>query len=136
MADESRALADLLLYAQRAEQMNAEEQKRELGNWTQAMGREKGDKALQARLRAALLLSLPGSTVQDDLRAQNVLEAYANVPANAGALRQFAAFLHDQVAERVRTRQRADQLKEQVDALRAVERSIIERGQKPQPRKP
>jgi hypothetical protein len=135
-SDESRALTDVLIYAQRTAQMNAEEHKRELSNWTQAMTREKGDRALLARLRVTLLLAQPGTALQDEARAQNVLEAYANVPASAGPLRQFAAFLHDQIAERVRTRQRADQLKEQVDALRAVERSIIERGQKPQPRKP
>ena len=135
-SDEPRVIAEVLSYAQRIAQMSPEDQKRDLNNWTQSMTREKGEKALQARLRVALLLSQPGSAVQDDARAQNVLEAYANVPASAGTLRQFAAFLYDQVAERVRTRQRAEQLKEQVDALRAVERSIIERGQKPQPRKP
>lgn len=135
-SEEARLLPEVLAYAQRAEQMNAEEQKRELNTWNQAVTREKGDRATAARIRLALLLSQPGSAVQDDARAQTVLEPYANVGANAGVLRQFAAVLHDQIAERLRAAKRADQLKEQLEALRAVERSMIERGPKPPARKP
>jgi hypothetical protein len=43
-------------------------------------------------------------------------------------LRQFAGLIHAQVGERVREQRKSAQLKEQLDALRAIERSIIERG--------
>ena len=131
--DEARVLADVLTYGQRIHHMSIDEQKREVAVLTQAMGR---DRSLLSRLKLALLLSQPGSGVQDDARALSLLEAYANTGPQAGPLRQFASFLHMQVAERVRGAKRTDQLKEQLEALRAVERSIIERGQTPQPRKP
>ena len=131
--EESRALAELMHYAARVSHMSAEEQKREVPVLTQAMGR---DRSLASRLKLSLLLSQPGGAVQDDGRASSLLEAYANPGANFGPLRQFAAFLHAQLAERMRGARRAEQLKEQLEALRAVERSIIERGRTPQPRKP
>ncbi|HKY02898.1 MAG TPA: hypothetical protein VJM53_10140 [Burkholderiales bacterium] len=131
--DEARVLADVLSYGQRIPHMSSDEQKREVPALTQAMGR---DRSLVSRLKLALLLSQPGAGVQDDVRALSLLEAYANTGPQAGPLRQFASFLHMQVAERMRGARRADQLKEQLEALRAVERSIIERGQTPQPRKP
>jgi hypothetical protein len=135
-SEDMRLLHEVLAYAPRIAQMSAEEQKRELNTWTQAMARERGDRATAARIRTALLLTEPGSAAQDDARAQTMLEPYANVTPNAGALRQFGAVLHDQIAERQRAAKRTDQLKEQLEALRAVERSIIERGKKPPTRKP
>jgi hypothetical protein len=50
-------------------------------------------------------------------------------------MRQFAGLLHVQVTERMKTQKRADQLKEQVDALRAIEKQLIDRGQQTAPRK-
>jgi predicted RNA-binding protein Jag len=44
-------------------------------------------------------------------------------------MQQFAGLLHVQLAERVREQRRATQLKEQLDALKDVERKIIEREQ-------
>jgi hypothetical protein len=55
--------------------------------------------------------------------------------AGGGALRSFASLVQAQVAERMKTQRRADQLKEQVDALRAIEKQMIDRGQQSQPRK-
>ncbi len=133
LQDEARAVSDLLLYAQRVGHMSAEEQRREAPQLANAMSR---DRSLASRLRLALLLSQPGSAVQDEGRALSLLEAYANPAPNAGPLRQFAALLQFQLAERVRATRRAEQLKEQLEALRAIERSIIERGKMPQPRKP
>jgi hypothetical protein len=130
------ALAEVVVYAQRAAQFNAEEQKREVATLTQAIAREKGERATVARIRLAILLSQPGAAVEDDARAQTLLEPYANAGVNASLLRQFGAFLHSHISERIRGARRADQLKDQLDQLRAVERSIIERGQKPPVRKP
>ncbi len=130
--DDVKQLAELMAYGQRVGQMHAEEQKRELAAAGAAYNRDKG---AYTRMRMALLLSLPGTVVQDDARALALLEPYA-AAAQGGPLRQFAALLHANVAERVRVQRRADQLKEQLEALRAVERSIIDRGLESQPRKP
>lgn len=131
--EDVKQLAELVAYGQRAGLMSAEEQKRELAATAAAYNR---DKSAYARMRLALLYSLPGTTVQDDARALALLEPYASASHGSGALRQFAALLHANVAERVRVQKRADQLKEQLEALRAVERSIIDRGLESQPRKP
>lgn len=134
--EEYRQLSELLSFAQRLHQMNGEEQRRELNNLNTALSRDKSiERALPSRLRLALLLSHPGGTAQDDARASSLLEPYVGA-AGAGPLKQFAAFLHSELAERARQQRRADQMKEQLDALRAVERSIIERGQVPHTRKP
>jgi hypothetical protein len=44
-------------------------------------------------------------------------------------MQQFAELLHAQIGERLREQRRAAQLKDQLDALKAIERKIIEREQ-------
>ena len=44
--------------------------------------------------------------------------------------------MNAQVSERMKVQKRADQLKDQVEALRAIEKQLIDRGQQPTPRKP
>jgi len=78
-----------------------------------------------------MLYALPGAAIQDDARALSLLEPAGGI----GALRALAGVVQAQVAERVKAQKRADQFKEQLDQLRAVERSIIERGQQAQPKK-
>jgi hypothetical protein len=128
--DDAKVLAELVVAAQRFAALSPDEQKRDYNAANQTYMRER---TLPNRLRVALMLSTPGSAVQDDARALTTLEG---LPPGGNALRQFAALLQAQVADRTRTARRADQLKEQLDALRAVERSIIERGAAPAPRKP
>jgi hypothetical protein len=128
--DEAKQLAEIVVAAQRFATQSPEEQKRDYNTASQSFARER---TLVHRLRLALMLATPGSAVQDDQRALALLEG---LPAGGGALRQFAALLQAQVADRARVARRADQLKEQLDALRAVERSIIERREVPTPRKP
>ena len=48
-------------------------------------------------------------------------------PGN-GAVRQLAGLVHAQVTDRLKTQKRADQLKDQVEQLRAIEKDLIERG--------
>lgn len=135
--EDMRQLSELVIYAQRVAHMSADEQKREYTTANQAYTR---DKSVFARVRLGLLLSLPGVAVQDDARAAALLEPYASSSQgnaqNHGVLRQFAALLHANLIERMRSQRRADQLKDQLEALRAVERSIIDRGLESQPRKP
>jgi hypothetical protein len=130
VSEEVRQLAEIVAAAQRFMTLSPEEQKRDYNAASQSFARER---SMPNRLRLALILSTPGSAVQDDARALLLLEA---LPPGSTPLRQFAALLQVQVAERNRASRRADQLKEQLDALRAVERSIIERGDVPAPRKP
>ncbi len=128
--DDAKVLAELVVAAQRFATLSPEEQKRDYNAASQTYMRER---SLPNRLRVALMLSTPGGAVQDDARALTMLDG---LPPGGNTLRQFAALLQAQVADRTRTARRADQLKEQLDALRAVERSIIERGAAPAPRKP
>lgn len=128
-AEEARQLSELLGYYQRIAQLGPEDQKRELATATQSFNRERSN---ANRVRLALLYAMPGTSFQDEPRAAQLLEPIA--AAGGGAVRQFASLLHGQVTERMKTQKRADQLKEQVDALRAIEKQLIDRGQPP-PRK-
>jgi hypothetical protein len=128
--DESRLVAELLGYYQRVAGLGLDDQKRELATATQAFNR---DRSNASRVRLALLYAIPGTALQDDARAAQLLEPVAS---GNGALRQFAGLVHAQVTDRQKAQKRADQLKEQVEQLRAIEKQLIERGgQSPPPRK-
>lgn len=125
--DETRQLSDLVGYVQRVAAMRPDAQRRELNDANQTYARDQG---LYPRLRLALLLSLPGTAFMDDARAAGLLEPLAGASADASAaapLRQFGAWLHAQLGERAREQRKAAQLKEQIDALRAIERALNER---------
>jgi hypothetical protein len=126
--DDARQLADLVGYYSRVAGMGPEEQRREYAGATQAFNR---DRSAYNRVRLALLAAMPGTPFQDDARALGLLEPFAAAGANTGKVGQFGAMLHAEVSDRARARARADQLKEQLDQLRAVERAIIDRGQTP-----
>jgi hypothetical protein len=131
-ADESRQVAELLGYYQRVAGLGLEDQKRELATATQAFNRERSN---ANRVRLALMYSVPGTAMQDDARAAQLLEPIAS---GSGAVRQFAGLVHAQVTDRLKTQKRADQLKDQVEQLRAIEKQLMERGDQtpPPPRKP
>lgn len=98
------------------------------------------------RLRLATLLATLGEPLRDDARAAELLEPIAD--ASAAGIGRFAALLASQVGERrralreaerlARERERADRerdkreeaLKQQVDALRSIERGILEREER------
>jgi hypothetical protein len=130
-AEDVRQVTELLGYYQRVAQMGADEQRREVAAAVQAYNRERSG---YNRVRLALLYALPSAAIQDEARALQLLEP---LPASvtAGPLRQFAGLLAGQVGERIKTHKRADQLKEQLEGLRAIERSMIQRDQQP-PKKP
>jgi uncharacterized coiled-coil protein SlyX len=125
-------VAELLGYYQRVAGLGLDDQKRELATATQAFNRER---STANRVRLALLYSIPGGAMQDDARAAQLLEPVAG---GAGALRQLAGLVHAQVTDRLKTQKRADQLKDQVEQLRAIEKQLMERGSQtpPPPRKP
>ena len=129
-ADESKLVAELLGYYQRVAGLGVDEQKRELATATQAFNR---DRTNASRVRLALVYAIPGTALQDDGRAAQLLEPVAS---GSGALRQFAGLMHAQVTDRMKAQKRADQLKDQVEQLRAIEKDLVDRGsQAPPPRK-
>jgi hypothetical protein len=126
---ESRQVIELIAYIQRVAALQAEEQQRELNASAQMLSKDRG---AYGRVRLALLLALPGTAFNDDVRAAGLLESVAGAAASEsppGPMQQFAGLLHAQIGERLREQRRTAQLKEQLEALKAVERNIIEREQ-------
>ena len=124
---ESRQVLDLIAYVQKVASLPNEEQQRELNASTQIFSKDRG---AYGRVRLALLLSLPGTAFNDDARAIGLLEPVAATETAASSpMQQLAGLLYAQIAERLREQRRATQLKEQLDALKDVERKIMEREQ-------
>jgi hypothetical protein len=145
--EQGRQVAGLIGYAQDVAAMRPESQRDALIDARRTYAR---DQTPYARVRLALLLSLPGTAFADDAGAEALLEPLAG-PGAEGAgtdtLRRFGGWLHAQIAERsreqrkaarlkeqldtelTREHKRSAQLREQLDALRAIERTLIDRGQ-------
>ena len=127
---ESQQVLELIGYAQKIAALQAEEQRRELNASSQMFSKNRG---AYGRVRLALVLALPGTTFNDDAKAAGLLEPLTGTAATAeslpGPMQQFAELLHAQISERLREQRRAAQLKEQLEALMAIERKIIEREQ-------
>ena len=124
---ESRQVIELIGYAQKVAAMPAEEQQRELGATNQVLLKNRGN---FWRVKLAVLLSLPGTGFNDDAKAASLLEPLAGASGSPpGPMRQFAGLLHAQINDRLREQRRSAQLKDQLDALKAIERTLIEREQ-------
>jgi hypothetical protein len=129
--DESRKVVELIDYTQKVAGLQPEEQRRELSASNLIFLKDRG-RGVYGRLRLALLLALPGTAFNDDVRAASLLEPLASgsTPATQpGPMQQLAGLLYAQVAERLREQKRTAQLKEQLDAMKDIERKIIEREQ-------
>jgi hypothetical protein len=133
---ESRAVISLLDAFQQWQSMPEESLNRELAAANAAYVRDASD---MARVRLALLLSMPNSSLHNDARALSLLAAVqsgASAPASASGhpLRELALLLQTQIVERIRTVneavKRGDELAQKLDALRKLEHSLIEREQK------
>ena len=157
---EERQAIQLIDYAQRVATMTAEQQRNEYSADNQAFAMNKD--AL-SRMRLALLLATPGASVQDAARAASLLEPMATPSEAASPLRSLARLLYALLGERASEQKRANQmreqlegrkdvernlreqldarkesertLREQLEALKDVERTIMERGQESQPRR-
>jgi hypothetical protein len=124
---ESRQVVALIDYAHVVAHLAPEQQRQELNASSQMFSKDRGD---YGRVRLALLLALPGTAFSDESRAASLLEPLAGpAPLEPGPLRQFAGLIYGQINQRLREQRRATQLKEQLEALKAVERKIIERDQ-------
>lgn len=128
--EEAEEALALLLDLQKLVLASADEQKRELAAATQALARQKSD---AIRLRLGMLQSLPAAGGGDDGRALATLEPI--VKQGSGPTRMVAAVLIAQVGERQRAvreeKKRAEDLQQKLDALKALERSLLGRERKP-----
>ncbi len=123
---DERELAALLADLQRFGTLGPDELRRELQATTQALARTRSD---SMRVRLAVLHTLSRQSPQDDQRALQLLDSVAKANPGTPALKQLAAVLQVQVAERVRA-VRDEQAKSEValqklEALRAMERSLL-----------
>lgn len=123
--EEQQALA-LLVDLQRYSLESGDDLKRELVNANLAMSRTRSD---ASRIRLAVLLTLPTAGPPDDPRALSLLEPLVTRSGNSTPLKQIATVLYAQIVERARSvreeQKRTAAAQEKLDALRAVERSLL-----------
>ena len=78
------------------------------------------------RVRLAMILSLPGTAFTDDARAVGLLETVAE--HQGGRLQGLAAVLAASLKEQQQLAASAQALQQKLDALKSLERSMIERS--------
>jgi hypothetical protein len=103
----------------------ADDLKRELATMTQTFNRERSD---ANRVRLAVMYTLTHS-LQDDLRAQQLLDNVAKSGGPVTPMKHLAAVLQAQVTERTRAVRdeaaRANEAQQKLEALRQMERSLL-----------
>jgi hypothetical protein len=123
--DEQQALA-LLADLQRYIVDPGENLRREFAAANAALARARSD---ANRIRVAMLMTLPAAGPPDDARALSLLEPVVTKAGNNSPLKQIAAVLYAQIVERARSvreeQKRTAAAQEKLDALRAVERSLL-----------
>ena len=123
---EDQQLAGLLSDLQRYAGMNGDDIRREINTATQALARQRTD---INRVRLAVLYTLVKSTPQDDQRALQLLEIVVKGNSGSPAVKQLAAVLQSQVAERMRAvrdeQQKAEAAIKKLEALRSMERDLL-----------
>ena len=124
--EEEQQTIALLFELQRYTGESNDELRRELSAAMQALNRARTE---PNRIRAAVLLTLPGAGPPDDARAMALLESVSGKTPGASPIKQLAAVLLAQIAERVRgmseERRKSAAAQEKLDQLRAVERSLL-----------
>lgn len=115
-------LADLQRYAV----LPGDDVRREVAALTQILARQRND---ATRVRLAMLYTLARTNPQDDQRALQLLDNVAKSGAGSPAVKQLAAVLQVQIAERVRAvrdeQQKGDVAIQKLEALRNMERSLL-----------
>ena len=124
--EEEQQTIALLFDLQRYTAESNDELRRDLAAAMQALNRARTE---PNRIRAAVLLTLPGAGPPDDGRAIALLESVSGKTPGASPVRQLAAVLLAQIAERMRAtgeeRRKSAAAQEKLDQLRAVERSLL-----------
>jgi len=122
---DEQQVAALVADLQRFNGMGADDVRRELATATQALSRQRTD---ANRVRLAVLYTLL-RTAQDDQRALQLFDNVAKSNPGSPAVKQLAAVLQAQVAERARAvrdeRQKADAAIQKLEALREMERALL-----------
>ena len=113
----------LLLYFQHIRTLTGPEAGREHEAARQAYARSRTD---FNRIRLAMILSLPGTTFTDEARAVSLLETVAK--HDGGRLQGLAAALGASLKEQQRLAASAQELQQKLDALKSLERNLIERS--------
>ena len=123
--EEQQALS-LLADLQRYVSDSSEDLKRELAGANAALARTRSD---VNRIRLAMLLTMPAAGPPDDARALSLLEPLVSKTGTSSPLKQLATLLYAQIVERARIvreeQKRTAAAQEKLDALRAVERSLL-----------
>jgi hypothetical protein len=124
--EEEQQTIALLFDLQRYSAESNDELRRDLAAAMQALNRARTE---PNRIRAAVLLTLPGAGPSDDARAIALLESVSGKIPGASPVKQLAAVLQAQIAERMRAtgeeRRKSAAAQEKLDQLRAVERSLL-----------
>jgi hypothetical protein len=125
---------ELISYLASVARASAPAQKKELASATAAFGRAS---TAQSRLKLGGLYAQPVPGLRDDARALALLEPLATATTAAPSERpvvDLAALLYAQVAERQRLSKddakKQDDLRERIEAMKSIERSIIQREER------
>jgi hypothetical protein len=123
---EDQELILLLADLQRYGGLSGDDVKRELGNVTLVLGRQRTD---ANRVRLAVLYTLSRTNPQDDQRALQLLDNVAKSNPGSPAVKQLAFVLQAQISGRARAvreeQQKADAALQKLEALRQMERSLL-----------
>ncbi len=123
---DEQQLASLLADLQRYGTLSPEDLRKEQNAVTQLLGRQRTD---YNRIRLAMLYALAKNSPQDDQRALQLFDNVAKSNPGSPAVKQLAAVLQAQVAERARA-VRDEQIKaeaaiKKLEALRTMERDLL-----------
>ena len=113
----------LLLYFQHIRKLSGADLSREHEAARQAYARSRTD---FGRLRLAMVLSLPGTAFNDDTRALDLCDTVAK--HEGGRPQGLAVLLGSHLQEQKRLTASAQGLQQKLDALKSLERSMIERS--------
>lgn len=113
----------LLLYFQHIRKLSGAEVSREHEAARAAYARARTD---FNRVRLAMVLSLPGTAFYDDARAFDLCDTVAK--HDGGRLQGLALLLGSHLQEQRRLTASAQELQQKLDALKSLERSMIERS--------
>ncbi len=113
----------LLLYFQHIRKLSGPDVSREHESAREAYARARTD---FNRVRLAMVLSLPGTAFNDDARALDLCDMVAK--HEGGRLQGLALLLGSHLLEQKRLTASAQGLQQKLDALKSLERSMIERN--------